>query len=58
MCCQFQLPISGSALDDLMDYCDTDGEGVISFMEFANFLSWKDMMPIKSQEERILTQGQ
>lgn len=58
VCRQFQLPVSGSVLDDLMDYCDTDGDGLISFVEFANFLSWKDMMPINGQEECILTQGQ
>lgn len=58
MCRQFRLPVSGSVLDDLMDYCDTDRDGLISFVEFANFLSWKDLMPIDSQEERILTQGQ
>lgn len=57
MCHQFQLHVSGSVLDDLMDYCDTDGDGLINFVEFANFLSWKDMMPINSQEERALTRG-
>eukprot|EP00066_Takifugu_rubripes_P014171 XP_011603437.1 PREDICTED: EF-hand domain-containing family member B isoform X1 [Takifugu rubripes] len=55
VCHQFQLHVSGSVLDDLMDYCDTDGDGLINFVEFANFLSWKDMMPINSQEARALT---
>lgn len=36
-----------------MDYCDADGDGLISFVEFANFLCWKDMMPIG-----LLVQGQ
>ncbi|TWW79972.1 EF-hand domain-containing family member B, partial [Takifugu flavidus] len=57
VCHQFQLHVSGPVLDDLMDYCDTDGDGLINFVEFANFLSWKDMMPINSQEERALTRG-
>lgn len=57
VCHQFQLHVSGSVLDDLMDYCDTDRDGLINFVEFANFLSWKDMMPINSQEERALTRG-
>lgn len=57
VCRQFQLLVSGSVLDDLVDYCDTDRDGLISFVEFANFLAWKDMMPITSQEEHILTRG-
>lgn len=58
VCHQFHLCVSGPVLDDLMDYCDMDRDGLISFVEFANFLSWKDMMPISSQEERLLTKGQ
>lgn len=58
VCHQFQLDVSGPVLDDLMDYCDTDKDGRISFLEFANFLNWKDKMPINSQEQRIITNGQ
>lgn len=57
VCHQFQLHVSGSVLDDLMDYCDTNRDGLIDFVEFANFLSWKEMMPIGSQEEGFLTRG-
>lgn len=57
MCRQFQLPVGGSVLEDLMDYCDADRDGLISFVEFANFLSWKDMMPISREEEHLLTRG-
>lgn len=57
MCQQFQLHVNGSVLDDLMDYCDTNRDGLIDFVEFANFLSWKEMMPIDSQEEGFLTRG-
>ncbi|XP_073340783.1 EF-hand domain-containing family member B [Pagrus major] len=55
VCRQFQLGVSGPVLDDLMDYCDADKDGLIDFLEFANFLNWKDKMPIKSREQRILT---
>uniref|UniRef100_A0A3Q1GWY4 EF-hand domain family, member B n=1 Tax=Acanthochromis polyacanthus TaxID=80966 RepID=A0A3Q1GWY4_9TELE len=55
VCHQFQLDVSGPVLDDLMDYCDADKDGLINFLEFANFLNWKDKMPVNSQEQNILT---
>ncbi|KAG8009806.1 EF-hand domain-containing family member B [Nibea albiflora] len=58
VCRQFQLDVSGPVLDDLMDYCDTDKDGLINFLEFANFLNWKGKMPIKSHEQLIMTNAQ
>ncbi|KAM9353554.1 EF-hand domain-containing family member B [Symphorus nematophorus] len=55
VCHEFQLGVSGPVLDDLMDYCDTDKDGLINFLEFANFLNWKDKMPINRREQQILT---
>uniref|UniRef100_UPI003AAABBA9 EF-hand domain-containing family member B n=1 Tax=Centroberyx gerrardi TaxID=166262 RepID=UPI003AAABBA9 len=55
VCQQFDLDLSGPVLDDLMDYCDTDRDGLINFLEFANFLNWKDKMPINTVEQRIIT---
>ncbi|KAM3872997.1 EF-hand domain-containing family member B [Diretmus argenteus] len=55
VCRQYRLDVSGSVLDDLMDYCDVDKDGVINFLEFANFLNWKDKMPINTLEQRIIT---
>lgn len=57
-CQEFQLDLSEVVLDHLMDVCDSDGDGLISFVEFANFLNWKDKMPISSQDQRVLTTGQ
>lgn len=57
VCRQFQLGVSGTVLNDLMDYCDTDKDGFINFLEFANFLNWKDKMPINSREQHIITNG-
>ncbi|XP_005755934.1 EF-hand domain-containing family member B-like, partial [Pundamilia nyererei] len=54
VCHQFQLNVSESVLDDLMDYCDTDKDGFINFLEFANFLNWKDKMPINIREQCII----
>ena len=58
VCHEFQLGVSAQVLDDVVDYCDTDKDGLINFLEFANFLSWKDMMPINSREQSIITNGQ
>lgn len=57
VCRQFNLDLSGPMLDDLMEYCDVDKDGLINFLEFANFLNWKDKMPISKVEQRILTSG-
>ncbi|XP_061573964.1 EF-hand domain-containing family member B [Cololabis saira] len=55
VCRQFQLDVNKVVLDDLMDYCDTDKDGLINFLEFANFLNWKDKMPVNNREQRVLT---
>ncbi|XP_072548550.1 EF-hand domain-containing family member B [Salminus brasiliensis] len=55
VCRQFNLDLSGDVLDGLMDYCDIDKDGLINFLEFANFLNWKDKMLIGPAEQRILT---
>lgn len=58
MCREFNLDLSADILDDLMDYCDVDKDGLINFLEFANFLNWKDKMPIGRAEQRILARGE
>lgn len=58
VCRQFKLDVSGPVLNELMDYCDADKDGLINFLEFANFLNWKDMMPINSREQQIIVNGQ
>ncbi|XP_049323534.1 EF-hand domain-containing family member B [Astyanax mexicanus] len=55
VCRQFNLDLSGDVLEGLVDYCDVDKDGLINFLEFANFLNWKDKMPIRPAEQRILT---
>ncbi|XP_041650213.1 EF-hand domain-containing family member B [Cheilinus undulatus] len=51
VCSEFRLGVCESVLDDLMDYCDLDKDGKINFLEFSNFLNWKDNMPIKCPEQ-------
>ncbi|KAL1258646.1 hypothetical protein QQF64_009223 [Cirrhinus molitorella] len=55
VCHQFNMIVSEPVLDDLMDYCDVNKDGLIDFMEFSNFLNWKDKMPITRVEQKILT---
>uniref|UniRef100_A0A3B3ZNJ4 EF-hand domain-containing protein n=1 Tax=Periophthalmus magnuspinnatus TaxID=409849 RepID=A0A3B3ZNJ4_9GOBI len=57
VCREFKLEPGPAVLQDLLHYCDVDGDGLISFMEFANFLCWKDNMPIKIRDQKILTGG-
>ncbi|MEE6466045.1 hypothetical protein FKM82_006809 [Ascaphus truei] len=56
-CVQFGLDLESDLLDALLEYCDVDEDGLINFIEFANFLNWKDKMTIGKLEEKILTQG-
>lgn len=54
VCHEFNLEISDKVLDDLMEYCDTDKDGFINFVEFANFLNWKNRMPISGQLKMLM----
>ncbi|XP_056331646.1 EF-hand domain-containing family member B [Danio aesculapii] len=56
-CHQFNMIISDPLLDELIDYCDVHKDGLIDFVEFSNFLNWKDKMPINRMEQNILTGG-
>ncbi|XP_010888160.2 EF-hand domain-containing family member B isoform X1 [Esox lucius] len=55
VCVQFNLDLSEPVLDSLMEYCDVDKDGLLNFLEFTNFLNWKDKMPISKLEQDILT---
>ncbi|KAM4736541.1 EF-hand domain-containing family member B [Anableps anableps] len=50
VCHEFKLKLNDKVLDGLMEYCDTDKDGFINFLEFANFLNFKDMMPISEDQ--------
>ena len=52
VCVQFNLPVEPELLEQLMDYCDLDKDGLISYVEFANFLNWKDKMPSGFERSR------
>ncbi|NXY70130.1 EFHB protein, partial [Glareola pratincola] len=56
-CFQLNLNLDDELLDALFDYCDLDKDGQINYLEFANFLNWKDKMAVKEFEEKIITKG-
>ncbi|XP_042759420.1 EF-hand domain-containing family member B isoform X1 [Panthera leo] len=56
-CDQVSLHLDEMLLDQLFDYCDVDKDGLINYLEFANFLNWKDKMPLKEYEERVIIKG-
>ncbi|NXT81158.1 EFHB protein, partial [Zapornia atra] len=56
-CFQLNLNLDDELLDSLFDCCDLDKDGLINYLEFANFLNWKDKMAIKEFEEKIITKG-
>lgn len=56
-CDQASLHLDEKLLDQLFEYCDVDKDGLINYLEFANFLTWKDKTPLKEYEERVLIKG-
>ncbi|XP_078390981.1 EF-hand domain-containing family member B isoform X2 [Cetorhinus maximus] len=54
VCIQFNLKLDPKLIDQLMEYCDIEGDGTINFLEFANFLNWKDKMPLGKMEQMII----
>ncbi|NXH77605.1 EFHB protein, partial [Hydrobates tethys] len=57
-CFQLNLNLDDELLGSLFDYCDLDKDGLINYVEFANFLNWKDKMAAKEFEEKIITKGE
>ncbi|XP_051008549.1 EF-hand domain-containing family member B [Acomys russatus] len=56
-CNQANLHLDKMLLDQLFDYCDVDQDGLINYLEFANFLNWKDKVPLKEYEKRVIIKG-
>ncbi|NXL62230.1 EFHB protein, partial [Chordeiles acutipennis] len=57
-CFQLNLNLDDELLDSLFDYCDLDKDGLINYLEFVNFLNWKDKMAVKEFEEKIIKKGE
>lgn len=56
-CFQLNLNLDDELLDSLFDYCDLNKDGLINYVEFANFPNWKDKMAVKEFEGKIITKG-
>uniref|UniRef100_A0A8C6ICB2 EF hand domain family, member B n=1 Tax=Mus spicilegus TaxID=10103 RepID=A0A8C6ICB2_MUSSI len=56
-CVQANLHLDKMLLNHLFDYCDVDQDGLINYLEFANFLNWKDRIPLKEHEKRVVVKG-
>lgn len=56
-CEEVNLHLDEKLLDQLFDYCDVDNDGLINYLEFANFLNWKDKVPLKEYEKRVIIKG-
>ncbi|KFP78324.1 EF-hand domain-containing family member B, partial [Apaloderma vittatum] len=54
---QLNLNLDDELLDSLFDCCDLDKDGLINYLDFVNFLNWKDKMAVKEFEEKIITKG-
>lgn len=51
VCIQFNLPVEPELLEQVLDYCDANKDGYIDYLEFSNFLNWKDKMPSGLEKE-------
>ncbi|KFQ28620.1 EF-hand domain-containing family member B, partial [Merops nubicus] len=56
-CFQLNIGLDDELLDSLFDCCDLDKDGLVNYLEFANFLNWKDKTAVKEFEDKIIARG-
>jgi len=56
ICLQFNLPVQNEILEMLLECCDVNNDQKIDYVEFSNFLNWKDKMPSGFQKEEEIQQ--
>ncbi|NXU73173.1 EFHB protein, partial [Oreotrochilus melanogaster] len=56
-CFQLNLNLDDELLDSLFDCCDLNKDGLINYLDFTNFLNWKDKMAVNEFEDKIITKG-
>ncbi|KFV63072.1 EF-hand domain-containing family member B, partial [Dryobates pubescens] len=57
-CFQLNMNVDDELLDSLFECCDLDKDGLINYLEFTNYLNWKDRMAVKEFEEKIVAKYQ
>ncbi|KAK0045778.1 EF-hand domain-containing family member B [Biomphalaria pfeifferi] len=45
VCVKYRLPVDFDMIEKVLDYCDADKDGMINYLEFCNFLNWKEKLP-------------
>nr|XP_061789354.1 EF-hand domain-containing family member B-like [Nerophis lumbriciformis] len=58
VCHHFKVEASDAVLDDVLDHCDTNGDGFIDFLDFSNFLNFKEKMPLERRDQHLVTNAQ
>ncbi|XP_064022988.1 EF-hand domain-containing family member B [Pogoniulus pusillus] len=53
-CFQLNVNLDHELLDSLFDCCDLDKDGLINYLDFINYLNWKDKMAVKEFEAKII----
>ncbi|NXG40568.1 EFHB protein, partial [Psilopogon haemacephalus] len=54
-CFQLNVNLDHELLDALFECCDLDEDGLINYLDFTNYLNWKDKMAVKEFEAKIVT---
>ncbi|NXN19880.1 EFHB protein, partial [Indicator maculatus] len=57
-CFQLNVNLEAELLDSLFECCDLDKDGLINYLEFTNYLNWKDKMAVKEFEEKVIAKRQ
>lgn len=45
VCTKYRLPVDPEILEKVLEYCDLNCQGMIDYLEFSNFLNWKEKLP-------------
>ena len=45
VCQELKLPVNMAVLESLLELCDQNADKQIDYVEFVNFLNWKDQLP-------------
>ncbi|XP_077454365.1 EF-hand domain-containing family member B [Stigmatopora argus] len=58
VCRHFKVEITDVVLDEVFEECDKDRDGFIDFLEFSNFLNFKEKLPLGRREQHLVRDAQ